>query len=62
MSGTMNMHKHQQKATSMVNMGRVRNYCGYMGIYYVCPLINNQAEEDEMGGPCSTNGGEEERV
>jgi hypothetical protein len=23
---------------------------------------NNQVEEDEMGGPCSTNGGEEERV
>jgi hypothetical protein len=21
--------------------------------------INNQVEEDEMGGPCSTNGGEE---
>jgi hypothetical protein len=24
--------------------------------------MNNQVEEDEMGGPCSTNGGEEERV
>jgi hypothetical protein len=24
--------------------------------------LNNQVEEDEMGGPCSTNGGEEERV
>jgi hypothetical protein len=23
---------------------------------------NNQVAEDEMGGPCSTNGGEEERV
>jgi hypothetical protein len=23
---------------------------------------NNQVEEDEMGGPCSTNGGEEELV
>jgi hypothetical protein len=23
---------------------------------------NNQVEEDEMGGSCSTNGGEEERV
>jgi hypothetical protein len=23
---------------------------------------NEQVEEDEMGGPCSTNGGEEERV
>jgi hypothetical protein len=23
---------------------------------------NNQVEEDEMGGPCSTNGGEEERL
>jgi hypothetical protein len=22
----------------------------------------NQVEEDEMGGPCSTNGGEEERL
>jgi hypothetical protein len=22
---------------------------------------NSQVEEDEMGGPCSTNGGEEER-
>jgi hypothetical protein len=25
------------------------------------PNLNNQVEEDEMGGPCSTNGGEEER-
>jgi hypothetical protein len=24
--------------------------------------LNNQVEEDEMGGPCSTNGREEERV
>jgi hypothetical protein len=24
--------------------------------------MNNQVKEDEMGGPCSTNGGEEERV
>jgi hypothetical protein len=23
---------------------------------------SNQVEEDEMGGPCSTNGGEEERL
>jgi hypothetical protein len=23
---------------------------------------NNQVEEDEMGGPYSTNGGEEERI
>jgi hypothetical protein len=23
---------------------------------------NNQVEEDEMGGPCNTNGGEEEPV
>jgi hypothetical protein len=23
---------------------------------------NNQVEEDEMSGPCSTNGGEEERL
>jgi hypothetical protein len=23
---------------------------------------NNQVEEDEMGGPCSTNGREEERL
>jgi hypothetical protein len=23
---------------------------------------DNQVEEDEMGGPCSTNGGEEEHV
>jgi hypothetical protein len=25
-------------------------------------MMNNQVEEDEMGGACTTNGGEEERV
>jgi hypothetical protein len=25
-------------------------------------MMTNNAEEDEMGGPCSTNGEEEERV
>jgi hypothetical protein len=27
---------------------------------YLSPSKNNQVEEDEMGGSCSTNGGEEE--
>jgi hypothetical protein len=31
-------------------------------LYSSPSIINNQGEEDEMGGPCSTKGGEEERV
>jgi hypothetical protein len=29
---------------------------------YSSPSIIRGVEEDEMGGPCSTNGGEEERL
>jgi hypothetical protein len=33
-------------------------------LYYSPSIItyNNEVEEDEMGGECSTNGGEDERV
>jgi hypothetical protein len=31
-------------------------------IIYNTIQYNNQVEEDEMGGPCSTTGGEEERL
>jgi hypothetical protein len=31
-------------------------------LYSSRSIMSNQVEVDEMGGPCSTNGGEEERV
>jgi hypothetical protein len=36
-----------------------RKFVNFLRLYI---FINNQVEEDEMGGPCSTNGGEKERV
>jgi hypothetical protein len=40
--------------------GKIKVLC----ILIIMPLgnWNNQVEEDEMGGSCSTNGGEEERL
>jgi hypothetical protein len=53
----LNAYSSSRKVHSITSNIKIQAVdCEWIG------LSNNQAEEDEMGGPCSTNGGEEEHV
>jgi hypothetical protein len=52
-------HEFASIQTATVSANKVSVYHFIVSMLY---LSNNQVAEDEMGGPCSTNGGEDYRV